>query len=115
MLKLFNRLLGRLDTVPSKPKISRSSEWTKVREKFIKEMGAKCSVCGKTTNLEVHHIIPVHIDPSKELDMTNLIVLCENKSIFCHFVFGHFMNWKSYNPEIRNDSLIFYEKILTRP
>lgn len=113
-MELFNRLLGRLDHVPPKPRIQRSPHWNDMRDEFIKENGSKCAACGKTTNLEVHHIIPVHKDQTRELDKSNLIVLCENKSIFCHFVVGHSFSWRAYNPHVIEDSERLHERIHTR-
>lgn len=92
----------------------RSDEWSRVREEFIKENGAFCRVCGKTKKLNVHHIIPFHINPDLELDKDNLIVLCTNKPINCHFLYGHLLDWKSYNPTCRYDTSIWNQKIKER-
>lgn len=83
--------------------LSRSPQWYKVRTEFIKTNN-KCVACGMTTNLEVHHMVPVHVAPSLELDPNNLITLCENKSIACHFVIGHSFDWKAYNPNVMEDA-----------
>jgi hypothetical protein len=82
----------------------RSSNWRKVRADHLIKF-PYCSACGKTKDLEVHHIIPYQIDSSKELDPDNLITLCGTS---CHFVFGHFMDWKSWNPNILEDSKAYY-------
>ena len=50
-------------------------------------------MCGWDKKLQVHHIIPRHIDKSLELEWGNLITLCRE----CHFRFGHFLDWKKYN------------------
>jgi hypothetical protein len=65
-------------------------------------------VCGSSIKPEVHHIIPVHVDASKELDLNNLITLCDQ---YCHFIFGHLMNWELYNSNIIEDAKIFNNKI----
>jgi len=96
-----------------KPRFKRSGSWTKVRNDFIK-LHPACMVCGITKYLEVHHCIPVHLDKDLELCPHNLITLCEGPCN-CHFVWGHLLNWKSYNPSIREDARIFAEKILRRP
>ena len=108
--------LGRLDDdrIPLKPKISRSPQWGRIRDEFIRESGSKCAACGKATNLEVHHIIPVAKDKTLELDKSNLIVLCENKSIFCHLILGHSFSWIAYNPHVIEDSAQLRERIKTR-
>lgn len=89
-------------------KHSRSPKWKYIRMLHLAKQPS-CMVCGSTYRPEVHHIIPVHIDPSKELDTTNLITLCDK---YCHFVFGHLMNWRFYNPHIIEDANIFSSKIL---
>ena len=77
----------------------RSSRWRSVRNQHLKEF-PECAACGRKDNLEVHHIIPYNVDPDKELDRSNLITLCGK---YCHFVFGHFMNWKSWNENVEID------------
>jgi hypothetical protein len=85
----------------------RSPSWNKVRNEHIRKY-PKCAACGKTKNLEVHHIVPYKIDKTKELDINNLITLCGDH---CHFVFGHLMDWKSYNPNIKEDAEQYLAKI----
>jgi len=85
----------------------RSYNWTKVRNEFVKN-NPHCAACGKTKNLEVHHIIPYKIDKTKELDIDNLITLCRDH---CHFVFGHFMDWNSYNPRVKEDATQYFTKL----
>ena len=45
----------------------RSSGWRSVRNEHI-ENNPTCAACGRRDGLEVHHIVPYHVDPSKELD-----------------------------------------------
>lgn len=95
------RLITRLekpDLIPSKPEFLRSPDWYKVRKRHL-EKNPVCAWSGRTSNLEVHHIYPVHLYPELELDEGNLITLSEAPDNF-HFIFGHFMDWKSYNPDI---------------
>jgi 5-methylcytosine-specific restriction endonuclease McrA len=89
----------------------RSPRWRTVRKEFIKNNNS-CAACGSTKDLEVHHVIPVHIDESKELDMDNLITLCSES---CHILFGHLMDFKSHNPMVREDCALMSNKIKTRP
>lgn len=89
----------------------RSSQWPKVRAEHIKKEPC-CQVCGSSKKPEVHHIVPVNVDPSKELDPDNLITLCDK---YCHFIFGHLMNWRSYNETIREDAPRWIKKIKNRP
>lgn len=63
----------------------------------------KSGNCGGTKNLEVHHVKPFHIDPTLELDPTNLITLCEEMSKECHLKKGHLGNWKKVNENVLSD------------
>jgi 5-methylcytosine-specific restriction protein A len=92
----------------------RSGEWSRVRDDHIKEHPV-CEVCGGRDNLNVHHVEPYHLHPEKELDPTNLITLCEAPGHNCHFIFGHLLNWRSFNSHVREDAAIWREKIHTRP
>lgn len=56
--------------------------------------GSRCAYCRKTHDLEAHHIVPFHLQPALELVEANLVVLCR----WCHFVIGHFGDWKLFNP-----------------
>ena len=85
----------------------RSSKWPKIRDAHLK-IDSVCNVCGTKENLNVHHIIPFHIDKTKELDPNNLITLCSHNG--CHFTFGHFFNWSASNPDIRSDAKTFKNK-----
>jgi hypothetical protein len=77
----------------------RSSRWPTVRKHFLAK-NPVCQVCNSKKNLNVHHIQPFHLQPGLELEESNLITLCEGGSINCHFLFGHFCNWKNFNPEV---------------
>lgn len=89
----------------------RSPKWPSIRKEHIEKQPC-CQACGSCKKPEVHHIIPVHVDPSKELDPDNLITLCDK---YCHFVFGHFMNYKSWNENVENDAAWYFKRINSRP
>ena len=89
----------------------RSPKWRNIRNNHLK-LHNKCEACGSTKDLEVHHIVPVHIDADKELDPSNLITLCAKS---CHLLFGHLMDFKSYNPQVVKDSQEIFSKIRNRP
>lgn len=88
----------------------RSPQWSSVRNKYIKA-NPNCAVCGTTKGTECHHCVPFHIKPELELDPENFITLCRDH----HYLFGHFMNWHSYNINVREDSKLWAKKISTRP
>lgn len=90
----------------------RSSKWSKVRKEFL-EQNPACAICGGDKKLEVHHIVPFNEDPSKELDNTNLITLCESKKygVTCHLFFGHLGKYTRCNPDIAEDAKVWSEKL----
>lgn len=89
----------------------RSWKWKEVRKNHLKQQPV-CQACGKIEDLEVHHIEPVHINPNRELDPSNLITLCSKN---CHFIFGHLMDYKSWNPDVIQDSNNYFHKLKNRP
>jgi hypothetical protein len=93
--------------------IPRNPEWDKVRNQYLKNHN-RCVVCSRATKLNVHHIRPYHLYHELELDPTNLITLCENTGINCHFVFGHLGDWTAYNPNVIEDTGIYHKKIEER-
>lgn len=96
---LFNKLYGR------------SNKWNKVRSEFLRH-NSVCAACGTNKDLEVHHIVPYHLDSTKELEYTNLITLCGKR---CHFIFGHLCDWKSWNVDVVNDCKKYNYKLTNRP
>ena len=69
-----------------------------------------CHACGEKHRVELHHIIPRHIDPSRIFDESNLIPLCRA----CHFRIGHLLNWDNYNPYVVEDARNIYRLIISR-
>lgn len=90
---------------------SRSPKWKSVRANHLKQHPC-CAACGRSLKPEVHHIEPVHLNPDRELDPSNLITLCSSP---CHIVFGHFMDWKSWNKDVVQDCGVYYNKYKNRP
>lgn len=89
----------------------RSPQWSVIRKEHLKVYDV-CAACGRNKKLEVHHIEPVHLNPDKELDPSNLITLCNDP---CHLLFGHLMNYKSWNENVEKDCEAYYKKIQSRP
>jgi hypothetical protein len=89
---------------------TRSPKWSTVRKEHLKN-NPDCIACGRSKKVEVHHIIPVHIDPSRELDPGNLVTLCDSP---CHITFGHFMDYKYYNPNVIQMCSEYYSKYILR-
>lgn len=61
--------------------------------------------------------MPFHMDPSRELNLNNLITLCEEDTdgVNCHLLFGHLGNFKSLNTHVEVDTQVWAKKIADRP
>jgi 5-methylcytosine-specific restriction endonuclease McrA len=79
--------------------LHRSPGWHLVRESHLK-MHSICASCGCSEKLQVHHVVPVSVDPQRELDPSNLITLCMGENE-CHLNVGHNGSWKKHNPHVR--------------
>lgn len=101
LMTILNKLKAAIRKIGEK----RSSGWPKVEKEFLKT-NSECAACGSTKHLNVHHKKPFHIDPSLELDVTNLITLCMDKD--CHLLIGHGDDFKAYNPDVMNDASIVH-------
>ena len=88
----------------------RSPDWRVIRNSYLAR-NPYCEVCGTTKSLNCHHCLPFHIRPDLELNYDNLITLCSDH----HFLFGHLMNWKSFNPAVKQDTAFWQDKIKKRP
>jgi len=93
----------------------RSPQWQTIRKKHLKNQPT-CAACGGDKTLEVHHIKRFNEHPELELDLNNLITLCESKNngVCCHLLFGHLGNYKSINPNVVEDASIWNNKITKR-
>lgn len=63
----------------------------------------------------MHHILPYHLYPDLELDLDNLITLCEKPGHDCHFTFGHLHDWYSFNRLVRADAARYLDRQNARP
>lgn len=80
----------------------RSGKWPRVRREHLAREPA-CIACGRTSDVDVHHVVPFHERPELELDPENLVTLDSP----CHFVFGHCLDWKTSNPRVREDAAAY--------
>ena len=88
---------------------ARSPEWPKVRNAYIKTHPT-CELCGERKSLNVHHIKDFSTYPELELEPLNFIALCEPH----HLLAGHLMNFRSINPNVREDAAHFLAEIRNR-
>lgn len=84
----------------------RSPKWPAWLKAFLK--GKVCRCCGSKGPLTGHHVIPYHIDPSRELDPSNVRPVCDGTD--CHLVIGHFKDFKLYNPDFDADAAEYLAK-----
>lgn len=89
----------------------RSAGWRALRNQHLKQ-NPECIVCGSSRNVVPHHIVPFHVDPSKELDPSNLVTLCESPTFNCHLFFGHLKRWDRHNPMVVEDAAVWKRRII---
>lgn len=78
----------------------RSSNWPAFLREHLR--GKVCCVCGATDGLTLHHVVPVSVDASRELDPTNVVPICDDSSTKrCHIMIGHLGDWRRWNPDVR--------------
>jgi 5-methylcytosine-specific restriction endonuclease McrA len=80
----------------------RSPRWRALERRFLQAFPA-CAACGGHTLLQVHHVVPIHVDRDRELEWGNLVQLCMGLRL-CHLRLGHKGNWKLSNPSVRMDA-----------
>jgi 5-methylcytosine-specific restriction endonuclease McrA len=107
MFDFLRRLVARREATPQDGLYGRSWKWPRVRATHL-EREPRCIACGRDKDLEVHHVVPYHLDPSRELDDGNLITLCADP---CHLVHGHLMSWLRWNPSVREDCRTYAAKL----
>lgn len=93
----------------------RSPEWPKI-EKAFRKLHPQCACCivPSIKHVQIHHRFPFHYcvalgRPDLELDMRNLITLCEWKtpSPNHHLLVGHLDDFQSSNLEVAEDAVTF--------
>ena len=59
-----------------------SSRWAVVRRAVLDRDGWRCTKCGRAGRLEVHHVVPLAVDPDQDpYAVEGLVALCRP----CHF------------------------------
>lgn len=104
----------------SRLNIKRSPEWPKVEKEHLAKQ-PRCVCCKPGSNLkaglQVHHKFPFHYcialgRPDLELDLRNLITLCEDESgrpgQDHHLLVGHLDDFKSSNLEVAHDAHVTF-------
>lgn len=78
----------------------RSPQWSALRDNYL-GLHPSCEACGYDRDLQVHHVVPVHINPTLELVAANLITLCMGPNE-CHLRLGHGGGWKHSVASLRS-------------
>lgn len=89
----------------------RSPKWPALRKAFLLEHPF-CEACGRSNELNVHHITPVHVAPSRELEWKNLLTLCEHRTWNCHLIVGHAGHWLDYRADCRRTAAAIFEAFM---
>lgn len=63
------------------------------KRKYVEDFGSVCSSCGVTSELDVHHIVPVYKNPSLAFDETNVVCICTE----CHANVHREQGWQADN------------------
>lgn len=87
---------------------------TKAKRNYV-QIHSECAICGSQKNIEIHHVIPVHIDLSLSCNFDNFISLCDINNSSCHRWIGHFGDFRNkWNLNIRQyaiSSRLFLNKM----
>ena len=112
-LDLVNRVRALLGGAPTFG-AARDSGWSKASKAHLKIQNIS-EISGKKRTLlnplVIHHIIPVHIDKSLEMIPSNWVVV----TLWEHLVICHLGSWHSFNPNLREDIIIWRNKYKNRP
>ena len=84
-----------------KKESTRSPRWRATKNRYLLEH-PYCAGCGGQKHLQVHHIRPYHLHPELELEPSNLVTACMDRSE-CHLLICHGDNFKAFNPNVVND------------
>lgn len=75
MIRYWSTVYGVLPQ-PKSVRDVRRHHYARFRAAVMRRDGAECSRCGGARRLEVHHVIPIIVDPARALDPSNGVVLC---------------------------------------
>lgn len=66
------------------------SAWQKKQRAKLQDVDPMCRKCREVEGVDIHHIVPVHKDPSRVFDPTNITLLCES----CHLEEHRKQGWQ---------------------
>ncbi len=106
LMRAYALVVRKLDEIALAVQHPRSGRWPAVRAAHLREHPS-CAACGSAdhSTIQVHHCVPYHLDRTKELDLSNLLSLCEDGTSQDHFHVGHNgTSWRDFNPHVRADA-----------
>lgn len=85
----IKRLKSKLEkNVPEAQKIRNSKQYKEFRRQILERDGYKCTACGSTEKLQVHHIKEGSKYPELIMDSGNVITLCMK----CHALTNNYFS-----------------------
>ena len=75
------------------------SRWDRAKAQQLEKF-PYCQCCGTQDALQVHHVLPKHLFPDLEYELSNLVTLCMSANK-CHLNIGHLGSWNDYNMNLR--------------
>lgn len=87
----------------------RSPKWPALAREHLRREPF-CRACGTREGVVPHHKVPVHLDPSRELDPDNLVTLCPAH----HLELGHGRDWRAFSPHVEADADLIARRIWER-
>ena len=115
ILQYFVNLFFHILNEPEKTLgVARGGHWPAFKKEHEKLFPKVCAACGTTKgNIELHHIVPFHNNPSKECDHKNVVWLCEDPALgnHCHLYHGHNKKWRGWNTHVLEDAATFLTRV----
>lgn len=91
MMPCLARALAAIQHPVTEWRVQRAKAAHRKREPACRLCRIQPSFLGRSN--DVHHRIPVHVDPSRACDDDNLVTLCR----IHHFRVGHLGSWRDWN------------------
>jgi len=96
---------------PAEPR-PRSGRWPRVEQNAFIRDGFRCRACGRhqsKVKIVGHHARPYHLFPDEELDLNNVLTMCQPMGGGCHLRLGHLgadgsCRWVNWNPNVVADA-----------
>lgn len=82
------------------------SQWQRVKRAEMIDRYGGCTKCGDTDRLQVHHLIPVHVDPSLAFSDENVTLLCYG----CHDAQHKSQGWQG-GTYLYGDTVVIQEVV----